>query len=59
MNYIVNRLRERSTWNGIVAVGAALGFAVDPDLREAIIAFAIAAVGLIHVLFPEKGEVSS
>jgi hypothetical protein len=57
MNYILDRLTERSTWQGAVALFTALGVNLSPDLTSAIIAFGVAAVGLIHVLFPESGSV--
>lgn len=56
MNYILDRLTERSTWQGAVALVTALGVNLSPDLTNAIIAFGVAAVGLIHVLFPESGK---
>ena len=54
MNYIFDRLAERSTWQGLVALLGALGIAVRPDLSEAVITFGIATAGLVNVLWPES-----
>lgn len=59
MKIIINRLRERSTWDGLIGIAAAFGWAISPDKAQAIVAFAVAAVGLVHVLFPENGKAGS
>ena len=56
MTYLLDRLAERSTWQGLAALAGAFGFAVRPDLAEAIAAFGIATAGLIHMLFPQSGK---
>ena len=56
MDYILNRLSERSTWQGLVAIAAGVGLNLDPQLGAAIIAFGVAAAGLAHVLFPQNGK---
>lgn len=53
MEYILNRLSERSTWQGVVALLGAFGIAIRPDLVEAVVTFGLAAAGLINVLFPD------
>jgi hypothetical protein len=55
MDYILNRLSERSTWQGMAALAAGVGVALKPELVEAITAVGIAAIGLIHVLWPDAG----
>ena len=57
MTYILNRLTERSTWQGLVAIAAGVGVNLSPELGAAIIAFGVAAAGLVHVLFPEAGKI--
>jgi hypothetical protein len=59
MDYIIARLQERSTWQGVIAIAGAFGVTLDPNLTNAIIALGIAAVGLIHVLWPESGAPAS
>ena len=56
MDYFLNRLSERSTWQGLVAIAAGVGLNLDPQLGAAIIAFGVAAAGLVHVLFPQSGK---
>lgn len=56
MNYVLNRLAERSTWQGLVALLGAFGIAVRPDLTEAVITFGLAAAGLVNVLWPENTD---
>lgn len=50
MKYLLDRLRERSTWEGLVAVVVGLGLQMQPELAEAMIALGISLVGLIRVL---------
>ena len=59
MDYIIARLQERSTWQGVIAIAGAFGVTLDPSLSDAIIALGVAAVGLIHVLWPETGTSAS
>jgi len=49
MNYVLDRLKENSTWRGLIMVATALGVKVDPSQSEAIIAAGLALVGLINV----------
>lgn len=52
--YSANRLTERSTWQGAVAIATAAGVGVSPELATQIIAGGTAAAGLIHAVFPEQ-----
>ena len=56
MDYILNRLSERSTWQGLVAIATGVGLNLDPQLGAAIVTFGVAAAGLVHVLFPQSGK---
>ena len=56
MNYILDRLAERSTWQGLVALLSAFGIAARPDLIEALITFGLAAAGLVNVLWPDAKQ---
>lgn len=49
MNYILQQLRQESTWRGIIALAMALGVALDPAQQEAIIAAGLTIIGLINV----------
>ncbi|WP_420403306.1 hypothetical protein [Nisaea sp.] len=54
--WLLNRLRERSTWLGVTACLASLGIAVAPELRDAIAGFGVAAAGLVAALTADKDE---
>ena len=49
IEYIVSRLKERSTWLGIVAAAAVFGFKLEPDQAEAIVELGVAAACAIMV----------
>ena len=49
MNYLIGKLKEKSTWAGLAALVAALGWKVDPDQFAAISATVIALVGAWEV----------
>lgn len=54
MQYIINRLKEASTWRGIAMLLTAFGLHIAPELQEAVIATGVSAAGLIGVVFPDK-----
>ncbi|WON77568.1 hypothetical protein [Serratia sp. UGAL515B_01] len=57
MNYILNRLREASTWRGIVMLLAgALGFDLGTNSAELAIAIGVAASGAVGALFPDANK---
>jgi hypothetical protein len=49
MNFALDRLKENSTWRGLIMVATALGVKLDPTQSEAIIAAGLALVGIINV----------
>jgi hypothetical protein len=46
-DWIVDRLKERSTWLGIIGLITATGMALTPDQTAAITAGGVAIAGLI------------
>jgi exopolyphosphatase/pppGpp-phosphohydrolase len=50
MNFLLGKLKEKSTYAGIAALLAAYGWSVDPDQFAAASAAIIAIVGLWEVL---------
>lgn len=53
MNFIdrlLDKLSEESTWRGLVAIAAAAGSTISPDRASAIVAAALAIIGLINVI---------
>lgn len=53
MKYVLNRLREPSTWRGLVWLLTAAGVSLSPETWEQIIAVGMALAGLLGVLVPE------
>lgn len=51
--YIIERLKESSTWRGIVMLVSAAGVALSPEMQEAIIVTGLGVSGLIGALFPD------
>ena len=49
MDYILNQLGQSSTWRGIILLAGSLGWQLSPAHNEAIIAAALALVGVINV----------
>jgi len=49
LKYITDRLKERSTWLGIIAIVTAAGVALTPEQTEAIAAAGAAVGGLVAV----------
>ena len=56
MDYIKDRLTEKSTWVGIVAFLGAVGITIGPELQQHIIAIGVAVFGLLNVLLKEQGS---
>lgn len=53
MNWIINRLKERSTWRGIVGLATAVGLGLEPDQVTAIVTLGVAAAAVVEVFFKE------
>lgn len=47
--FVLSRLKEASTWRGIVAVIAAFGLAFSPEQAAAIVTAGVALIGAIEV----------
>lgn len=54
LNYILNRLKEASTWRGIIMLVAGSWAHQHPDQAESIIPVAIALAGAIGAFLPDK-----
>ena len=54
MKFFVERLKEPSTWRGMVLVLTALGITMNPDLVAAITAVGTGVAGLIGVLAKDR-----
>jgi hypothetical protein len=56
MEWIIARLKEKTTYAGIFSLLAALGVTVVPEQAEAITTAAIAIIGAVLVFVDEKKE---
>ncbi|MFC7333079.1 MULTISPECIES: hypothetical protein [Azospirillaceae] len=54
MRYLIERLRERSTWLGLTTLLTALGASIDPGCLDHIATAGAAAAGLILALMPDR-----
>jgi hypothetical protein len=47
---LMNRLKQESTWRGLILLATAFGVQLAPELIEAIIVVGLALVGAINVI---------
>jgi hypothetical protein len=47
---IMNRIKQESTWRGIILIFTAFGVQIAPELQEAIITVGLALVGAINII---------
>ena len=55
--YLIDRLKEPSTWRGLVMIATACGAVLSPDQREAIVTGGLLVVGLIGAAMADKKSV--
>lgn len=54
--YIINRLTERSTWLGLIALATSCGATIEMAVAEQIIAAGMAVAGLVGIVTKDKTE---
>ena len=54
MDYIIERLKEASTWRSIVGLIALFGIALDPEKKDAIVTFGTSLFLLMGVFMKDK-----
>lgn len=54
MNWLLRRLREPSTWRGLVWLATVAGLSLRPDQAEAIVTVGMALAGLLGVFLSEE-----
>lgn len=54
VEFVLLRLRERSTWLGLISLATAAGLILSETQQEAVIAAGSAIAGLIAALTPDK-----
>ena len=52
--YVLERLKEPSTWRGLILLLTAVGVPVAPALADSIISVGLAVAGLIGAVTPDK-----
>jgi hypothetical protein len=56
VRFVIARLREASTYRGLMLILTGLGVALRPEVADAIVAFGMAAAGLVGVFVPDQSE---
>jgi hypothetical protein len=54
INFLLNRLKEPSTWRGLILLATALGLHIKPELSEAIIVLGLALAGGLGTVTPDR-----
>lgn len=54
MKYILDRLKEPSSWRGLVMISSAFGITFNPELLPSIIAVGTGLAGVIGFAFKDK-----
>lgn len=54
--YILDRVREPSTWRGAILFLTAIGVPIAPQLAEAIVTAGLGIAGLVGVLTPDHRD---
>lgn len=54
MNYIINRLKEPSTWSGLGMLAVSLGLGIPPGTIEAVTSIGVGVAGLAAIFLREK-----
>ena len=54
MGYIINRLKEPSTWSGLGMLAVSLGLGIPPGVMEAITQVGVGVAGLAAVFLRER-----
>ena len=54
MKYILDRLKEPSSWRGLVMIATAFGVSVNPELLTSIITVGTGLAGVIGFVFKDK-----
>lgn len=53
LQFVLARLKEPSTWRGLVALAAAAGLTVNPEQAHAIVAAGLAVMGVLGTFLPD------
>lgn len=53
MRYLLNRLKEASTWAGLIGLTSVVGLYIEPQFAESIIVLGTTAAGMALALLPD------
>jgi hypothetical protein len=56
VRFVIARLKEASTYRGLMLILTGLGVALRPEVAEAIMACGVAVAGLAGVVLPDTAE---
>ena len=54
--YLLERLKEPSTWRGLTALLTAVGVALSPEQVNAVVSAGLALMGVLGVFTKDKGN---
>ena len=54
--YVLERLKEPSTWRGIVLLLTAAGVPMAPGVADLVVAVGLAVAGMIGTVMPDKAR---
>jgi len=54
IKYITSRLKERSTWIGLISFVTALGVSLSPEQSQAIVSAGVALASVVAVFSTDK-----
>ena len=52
--YLIERMKEPSTWRGIILLLTAVGVPIAPELQSVIISAGLGLAGLVGAVTPDK-----
>ena len=52
--YLIDRMREPSTWRGIILLLTAIGVPIAPELQTTIVSVGLGLAGMIGAAAPDK-----
>jgi hypothetical protein len=59
MNWLLSRLKERSTWSAVITLAGITGLSIAPELKEQIITAATAIVAVIFAITSDPPKVAA
>lgn len=59
IQYIIDRLKERATWNSLSVAATGMGVAIKPDQWQAIMTIGMGMAGLITAFLPPNVQEKS